>query len=101
VRGEVVIIRGRQGWGNRKGGCEAYGPGGRWATQAEFPRRSADNIKYGDLLGDHLDEIGAHEGAPLIVIASTSAFDAEEWDELRDDIAAMLDARYPKVTTEP
>lgn len=54
----TVIVRGILGWGNRKGGLEAYGPGGRWGDR-----------RNGDLLGDTLDKLGAGEGAELIVVA--------------------------------
>lgn len=54
----TTVLRGVLGWGNRKSGLEAYGPGGRWGEGRE-----------GDLLGDALDRAGAHEGADLLVIA--------------------------------
>lgn len=58
-----VVLRGVLGWGNRKGGLEAYGPGGRWV-----PNRNGQE-GGGDLLGDALEEAGASEGATLLVIA--------------------------------
>lgn len=60
----MKIIRGTLGWGNRKNGLEAYGPGGRWEGHAPHPRD-------GDLLGDALDRKGVTEGAALIVVAIT------------------------------
>ena len=66
---EPVALRGVLGWGNRKNGLEAYGPGGRWdnvdPSGGVRPRTNPD----GDLLGDALDRAGAHEGATLLVIA--------------------------------
>lgn len=78
-----VVTTGRVGWGNRKTGVEAYGPGGRWAGPAELPNRSNANVVYGDLLGDHLDELGAHEGSHLVVVALTSRFDADLVERVR------------------
>lgn len=77
-----IVTRGRIGWGNRKAGVEAYGPLGRWAQAHEMPNRSNDNVVYGDLLGDHLDELGAHEGSYLIVVAVTSRFGHERADRI-------------------
>lgn len=57
-----VVLRGVLGWGNRKGGYEAYGPEGRWGGEGNY----AD---HGDLLGDALERAGATEGATLLVIA--------------------------------
>ena len=54
----AIVLRGVLGWGNRKGGGEAYGPGGRW-----------EGGQDGDLLGDALERVGAHEGATLLVVA--------------------------------
>lgn len=51
------------GWGNRKTGLEAYGPGGRW----DGPTRD------GDLLGDALERNGDSEGATLFVISVSRA----------------------------
>jgi hypothetical protein len=90
MRGQVVVTSGHQGWGNRKSGCEAYGPGGRWAGPIELPNRSNANVAHGDLLGDHLDELGCHEGSPFIVIAATSRFDVDEFDALRERIERFL-----------
>lgn len=93
MRGEIIVTTGQQGWGNRKTGCEAYGPGGRWAGPTDLPTRANENVVYGDLLGDHLDELGAHEGSPFVVVALTSRFDAGELEQLRDDIEAFVRAR--------
>lgn len=60
-----IVLRGVLGWGNRKSGLEAYGPGGRWQSKGE----AKSNAEVGDLLGDTLDRQGAGEGADLIVIA--------------------------------
>lgn len=64
-----IAIRGVLGWGNRKSGLEAYGPGGRWdnlePSGGVRPRSNPD----GDLLGDALERAGATEGAELLVIA--------------------------------
>jgi len=54
----AVVVRGSLGWGNRKAGLEAYGPGGRWG-----------GTEFGDLLGDALHRVGVGEGAELIVVA--------------------------------
>lgn len=62
----VVVIRGHLGWGNRKSGLDAYGPGGRWDPPPEV---MAENARHGDLLGDALDRAGVSEGAELIVVA--------------------------------
>jgi hypothetical protein len=66
---DPIVTTGVLGWGNRKSGLEAYGPGGRWAGRVELPPRPATNAGLGDLLGDHLDEQGASEGADLVVVA--------------------------------
>lgn len=60
---EPIVLKGVLGWGNRKSGLEAYGPGGRWHRGANG--QGTD----GDLLGDALDREGASEGADLIVVA--------------------------------
>ena len=80
MKGNWIVTAGSQGWGSRKSGCEAYGPHGGWVYGQQVPDRDYTNVLYGDLLGDHLDEIGAHEGSPLIVIASTRRFDTPEFD---------------------
>jgi hypothetical protein len=90
---KIIVTHGRQGWGNRKGGCEAYGPGGRWAGPIELSNRANENVVYGDLLGDHLDELGAHEGSPFIVIAFTSRFSDAERAALQAEIEELLRAR--------
>lgn len=53
----AIVVQGVLGWGNRKGGLEAYGPEGRWGGGEQ-----------GDLLGDHLESLGVTEGAELIVV---------------------------------
>lgn len=89
MKGEIIVTTGINGWGNRKSGCEAYGPGGRWASATDLGRPGP----HGDLLGDHLDEIGAHEGSPLIVIAGASRFDtAEFYNELRPYLERCIEA---------
>lgn len=76
-----VVIRGVLGWGNRKNGLEAYGPGGRWEGKGI-------HAKDGDLLGDALDRAGAHEGATLLVIA----VDRFGETAVLDEIQRVLDA---------
>lgn len=61
----TVVTTGVLGWGNRKSGCEAYGPGGRWEGRSEATTPG----EVGDLLGDHLEREGATEGARLVVVA--------------------------------
>jgi hypothetical protein len=85
-----IVTRGVIGWGNRKGGVEAYGPLGRWATATDMPNRSNANVVYGDLLGDHLDELGAHEGSYLIVVAVPSRFGAEQADRIEARIRMVI-----------
>lgn len=70
-----VVLRGFLGWGNRKSGLEAYGPGGRWKSEGF-------HAKDGDLLGDALDRAGAHEGATLLVIAVDRFGDATLLDHI-------------------
>jgi hypothetical protein len=100
MKGDWIVTAARQGWGNRKTGCEAYGPLGRWAGPIEMPNRRNENVLYGDLLGDHLDECGAGEGSPLIVIASTSRFDTPEFDELREAVTNFV-AEWWAARAEP
>jgi len=59
---KATVLRGVLGWGNRKSGTEAYGPGGRWADRGL-------GGSEGDLLGDALEREGASEGHQLLVIA--------------------------------
>lgn len=68
---EPIVRRGFLGWGNRKGGCEAYGPGGRWSKLADGTPVASPNGQegWGDLLGDDLEREGVSEGADLIVVA--------------------------------
>lgn len=80
------LLLGSVGWGNRKSGLEAYGPGGRWS---QLPDRTAveppqgGDPRDGDLLGDALDRewtaAGGHphglEGADLFVIAVPRSHD--------------------------
>jgi hypothetical protein len=60
---QTITIRGVLGWGNRKAGMEAYGPGGRWGGG------EGEGRGEGDLLGDALERAGAGEGATLVVAA--------------------------------
>ena len=87
----VTVLRGVLGWGNRKSGLEAYGPGGRWGEGRE-----------GDLLGDALERAGAHEGADLLVIAvdrfgdlsaiaNVMALFTDATDETKNRLAQLLD----------
>lgn len=88
MMGKLIVTTGVNGWGNRKVGTEAYGPMGRWKTP---PGRNPKNAEYGDLLGDHLDEIEAHEGSPLIIVTSTSRFDGgEPFEELTKAIEEFV-----------
>lgn len=82
-----VALRGVLGWGNRKNGLEAYGPGGRW-----------DNVdpSGGDLLGDALDRAGAHEGATLLVIAIDRFGDTT----VLDRIEALLAENEPATSAD-
>lgn len=84
-----VVLRGILGWGNRKGGCEAYGPGGRWA-----PPRNGQEYG-GDLLGDALEEVGAHEGATLLVIAVDRFGDTTVLDRIEALLAAPENVTPP------
>lgn len=71
-RPEVEIVSRNLGWGNRKAGLEAYGPGGRWSKRADGTPVSTPNGGdpiHGDLLGDALDRAGFSEGATLLVVA--------------------------------
>ena len=67
-----VTLRGFLGWGNRKSGLEAYGPGGRW--------HGAD--RNGDLLGDALEREGGYEGASLLVVAVNRFGDVTALDDI-------------------
>lgn len=86
-----IVASGILGWGNRKAGLEAYGPGGRWAGPEDLPDRPAENVAYGDLLGDYLGERGAFEGAQLIVIAFNRFTPVESVDALRAEIGTLLE----------
>lgn len=74
---DVVVLHGVLGWGNRKGGLEAYGPDGRWGGGGHY----AD---HGDLLGDALERRGATEGSTLVVVAVTR--------RVRENHEAVVDA---------
>lgn len=89
----IIVTTGTLGWGNRKAGVEAYGPGGRWAGPVELPNSANANVVYGDLLGDHLAELGAHEGSHLIVVAVTSRFGVAEAEALRSEIVELIERR--------
>ena len=80
----IVVTQGVLGWGNRKSGLEPYGPGGRWDTTRQNPGHTT-----GDLLGDHLDDLGVREGAHLIVVAV--GFDATLADRLAAEIRQRVD----------
>lgn len=64
----AIVTHGILGWGNRKSGYEAYGPHGRWYT-ARASHDGNRSTTTGDLLGDHLRDVGATEGQRLIVVA--------------------------------
>ena len=72
---DPVTVRGVLGWGNRKVGFEAYGPGGRWGGTG----------RDGDLLGDALASAGCTEGAGLVVVA-VDRFAGHGLDSLVDAI---------------
>lgn len=84
-----VALRGFLGWGNRKDGLDAYGPGGRWdnvdPAGGVRPRTNPD----GDLLGDALSRVGAHEGATLLVIAVDRFGDTSVLDRIEALVAGV------------
>lgn len=84
---ECIVTRGTLGWGNRKSGTEAYGPGGRWDRP---PGRSPMNAEHGDLLGDHLADLGVPEGAYLIVVAVPSRFRSAFADVVITKVKALV-----------
>lgn len=101
---DPIVVRGVLGWGNRKTGLEAYGPGGRWDNTdpggGAHPRANPD----GDLLGDALERAGAHEGATLLVIAvdrfgDTSVLDALA--EIAADQTKENQSRFAAVIDDP
>ena len=75
-----VTLRGILGWGNRKSGLEAYGPGGRW--------HGAN--RDGDLLGDALERVGGYEGATLLVVAVNRFGDLSALDDIERFAEARL-----------
>jgi len=84
-----VVMRGYVGWGNRKNGVEAYGPGGRWDAPA------GPHQQYGDLLGDALERAGCHEGSPFLVVAIPSRFADKDLDAIEvavREAIAVVDA---------
>lgn len=81
----TITIRGILGWGNRKGGLEAYGPGGRWNGEGHY-------AKDGDLLGDALDRAGVTEGATLLVIAVPRFGDPSVLDDVERFLADREEA---------
>ncbi len=96
---EVVIVTGVLGWGNRKGGLEAYGPGGRWrkrddGSEVEVP--NGTDWTWGDLLGDALERAGVTEGAHLLVIAIPRGLDQTR--RVDGTIVAVADALGTGVT---
>ena len=93
-----IIITGHLGWGNRKGGYEAYGPGGRWSRRddgSEVPPPNGQP-QFGDLLGDALERAGVHEGASLLVVAIPRGPDHA--DRLTNARAVLLDAFDADIT---
>lgn len=74
-----IVMRGWLGWGNRKVGLEAYGPGGRWGRG-----------EAGDLLGDAFARHGAHEGCDLLVVALPRFTDPTVADEVEALIVDRL-----------
>jgi len=85
-----VVIQGVLGWGNRKHGLEAYGPGGRWEG------RGTTTGEPGDLLGDALEREGAHEGRGLIVVA-IERFATGYLGELKELIEVVVDEWHERV----
>jgi hypothetical protein len=81
-----VMMRGYVGWGNRKAGVEAYGPGGRWNGEGE-------HADYGDLLGEALERAGCHEGSPFLVVAIPSRFGKDDLDGFEEAIQAVIRTR--------
>lgn len=76
----MKVARGILGWGNRKFGLEPYGPGGRWFRRAELDAAGTSG-ESGDLLGDHLDREGFHEGDRLVIFGFDRFATDEEIDE--------------------
>lgn len=74
------VARGILGWGNRKVGLEAYGPGGRWFKRAQLDAAGTPG-EPGDLLGDHLDREGFNEGDRLVIFGFSRFTSDEEIDE--------------------
>lgn len=90
----LVVLRGQLGWGNRKHGLEAYGPGGRWSKLADgtpVPTPNGGDPAHGDLLGDALDRAGAHEGAELLVIAINRFGDFERFFAALEGVLELFD----------
>lgn len=87
------IVSGYLGWGNRKTGCEAYGPGGRWMRRhggdKVDPPNGTDGTQ-GDLLGDALERAGFTEGATLLVVAINRGPDHD--DQVEVTRARLIDA---------
>ena len=80
-----IVLDGVLGWGNRKSGCEAYGPGGRW----EGRRVRGSEQEVGDLLGDALERVGGSEGMNLIVVA-VDRFAHKAAEELQAEIEEVV-----------
>ncbi len=95
-----MVMRGVLGWGNRKAGLEAYGPGGRWMKFADGspcpPRNGADGTD-GDLLGDALEREGVTEGADLIVVVVPRGVNGDRslLDHFTGEITELVEARFP------
>jgi hypothetical protein len=75
-----IVMRGNVGWGNRKNGVEAYGPGGRW-----------EGNEFGDLLGDALERAGAYEGARFVVVAINRFGDESLLAAVEEFVAEHID----------
>lgn len=90
-----VALRGFLGWGNRKNGLDAYGPGGRWdnvdPAGGVRPRTNPD----GDLLGDALEHAGVSEGATLLVIAVDRFGDTSVLDRVEALLSDVPDVPPP------
>lgn len=77
--GPPIVMCGWLGWGNRKPGLEAYGPGGRWGGGPD-----------GDLLGDALQGHGGYEGMDLVVVAFHRFHDKAVIEEIQQVVAERL-----------
>lgn len=82
-----VILTGRLGWSNKRGGIEIYNDQGedRWGDRLQLPDEG-----WGDLLADHLEAAGAYEGSYIIVIAFPGERSADRRNTYVAPIAKFL-----------